>query len=219
MTTRRGILSWLTACLLLLPAAACDGDHSYHVSSTDGTGYVYIHLTDAPLDIDTVQSVNVTLDSVEVFRAASIASDEEKIELLPRAATFDLLTLTNGITTLLAAGDLPAGYYTKIRLGISAANLVFKDQTESPARIDSNKVDINLPFEIATSESLVVTLDFDAAASLHVVLTGSDRYILRPVVTGVAGSDPDPVPLPGDPNMPADPNMPSDPNAPAGSGV
>ncbi len=212
--TRGGVYLCLGASALLLSLAACDGGQDDGVGISGGSGHVTVQLTDAPLDLDTVQSVNVTIDSLEAFPADTDSSETGKIELMPRAETFDLLTLTGGVTELLAEGDLPVGFYTKLRLGVPEANMVFKDQTVVALKIDSHKVDINLPFEIAQSESLIVTLDFDAAASLHVVGTGSGKYILRPVVTAVSGSDPDPIELPGpgDPNAP-DPNAPADPNA------
>jgi hypothetical protein len=196
-------MSLMVAALSLTLAGCPGGDDG--VGSTGGDGHLTVRLTDSPLNIDTVQSVHVMIDSVEVFVADSGDSEGGRIELMPHAETFDLLTLTGGVTELLAAGDLPAGFYKKIRLGVPEADIVFKDQTVADLKLDSRKVDINLPFEIALSESLVVTLDFDAAASLHIVETGSGRYILRPVVTAVIGSDPDPTPLP-DPNAPADPN-------------
>ena len=207
----------MVLCLFLGPmllAAGCAGGGDDGVGSTGGTGHLAVQLTDAPLDIDTVQSVNVTIDSVTVWPGDSGGSEHEKIELMPHAETFDLLTLTDGVTTLLAEDDLPAGFYTKIRLGVPEANMVFKDQTVVDLKLSSEKVDINLPFSIALSEALVVTLDFDAAASLHIVGTGSGKYILRPVVNAVIGSDPPPIGFP-DPNAPTDPNTPMDPNTPA----
>ncbi|MGH9869632.1 MAG: DUF4382 domain-containing protein [Candidatus Polarisedimenticolia bacterium] len=210
--TGRMALSCLTSGVLLLSLAACNGGHDDGVSSTSGKGHLAVQLTDAPLDMDTVQSVNVTIDSVEVFTADE--SSTERIELLPHTETFDLLTLTDGVTTLLAEGDMPVGFYKKIRLGVPQANLVFKDQTVVDLKLDSRKVDINLPFEILLNDSLLIILDFDAAASLHIVETGSDKFILRPVVNAVKGSNPNPIPLPPptDPNAPSDPNAPGDPN-------
>src|SRR5262245_9272414 len=192
--------SCFTVGVLLLSLAACSGNHDDGVSSMSGKGHVAVSLTDAPLDIDTVQSVIVTLDSVEVFSGGTDSSSADRVELMARAETFDLLTLTDGVTTLLAEGDLPTGSYKKIRTGVRDAHLVFKDLTEQNLKIDSHKVDINLPFEIIQDDNLLVTLDFDAAASLHIVEAGnSNQFILRPVVNGVKSSNPDPVPLPPPP--------------------
>lgn len=221
MTRGRTYVCILAGALLLIPVA-CNGQGGDDgVGSTGGgSGHIAVRLTDKPIDISTVQSVNVTIDSVEVFPADG-SFDTDKIELMPRAETFDLLTLTGGVTTLLAEGDLDNGYYTKIRLGVPEANMVMDDGSMVDLMIASHKVDINLPFQISQSESMTVTLDFDAAASVHVTGTGSGKYILRPVVTGIASFDPDPIDLPGpvdpnemDPNAPVDPNEPMDPNSP-----
>jgi len=170
----------------LLLSAACSGSGDDGVGSTGGTGHLTVALTDTPIDIDTVQNVFVTIDSVEVFPADEGSSEPGKIELMPQAETFDLLTLTGGVTDVLAEEDLPAGFYTKIRLGVSQASMVFKDQTVVDLKLDSRKVDVNVPFEVVASDPLIVTLDFDAAASLHIVETGSGKYILRPVVKAVS---------------------------------
>jgi len=195
----------LSVGMALVVLGACDSSGDDPVSSTGGSGHLTVQLTDMPLDMDTVQNVHVTIDSVIVFGVNLDGSDGEKIELMPRAETFDLLTLTGGVTTLLAEGDLPAGFYNKIRLGVPSASITFQDSTSADLQIESRKVDINVPFEIATSEDLEVTLDFDAGASLHIVGTGSGKFILRPVVKALKVTNPDPVPLPGpDPN--GDPN-------------
>jgi len=178
-------LLWVAVAPLLL-SAACSGSGDDGVGSTGGTGHLTVALTDTPIDIDTVQNVFVTIDSVEVFPADEGSSEPGKIELMPQAETFDLLTLTGGVTDVLAEEDLPAGFYTKIRLGVSQASMVFKDQTVVDLKLDSRKVDVNVPFEVVASDPLIVTLDFDAAASLHIVETGSGKYILRPVVKAVS---------------------------------
>src|SRR5689334_18518501 len=101
----------LTALILL---CACSG--SGNGSAGAGTGTVQIHMTDAPIDLSTVQSVNVTIAGVTVFPEESsdpmgMATETAPISLATFPATFDLLTLTNGATTLLASGEVPAGTY------------------------------------------------------------------------------------------------------------
>ncbi len=82
-----------------------------------------------------------------------------------------------------ATGELPAGFYQRIRLNISSATLTFKDGTTTPLKIDSNKIDIPIRFEVKIDDTAAVTLDFQADASVQVNETASGSYILRPVVT------------------------------------
>jgi hypothetical protein len=111
--------------------------------------------------------------------------------------TFDLLTLTGGATTLLADGELPAGFYSRIRMGVASAALTFLDGTVVELKIESNKVDVPIRFEVSSDDVTPILLDFQADASVHVTGTGSGKYVLRPVVTPVPLSD-DPVDDPGD---------------------
>jgi hypothetical protein len=174
------------AALVLL--CSCNGSGSGSFSA--GTGTLQIHMTDAPIDLSTVQSVNVTIAGVTVFPEESsgpmgMATETAPISLVNFPATFDLLTLTNGATTLLASGEVPAGPYGRIRLAISDAVLVNKDGTTAALKIDSNKVDVPIRFQVSVGGTSNLTLDFNAAASVQVNQTGSGEYILRPVVTPI----------------------------------
>jgi len=155
-----------------------------------GTGSLQIHLTDAPIDLSNVQSVNVTLTGVIVYPREDIdpmalMSDGRPIPLMSYPATFDLLTLTGGATALLASGQVPSGEYSRIRLELSDATMVYDDGGSVALKIDSQKVDIPINFHVDTGGQTGVTLDFDAAASVQVNETSSDKFILRPVVTPV----------------------------------
>jgi len=98
-------------------------------------------------------------------------------------ASFDLLSLTGGATAFLASGQVPAGFYRRIRLEISSAAITYKDGTMADLQIDSNKVDVPIGFEVRAGADSAIVLDFDAVASVQVNDTGSGRLILRPVVT------------------------------------
>ena len=171
---------------------ACGGTGSATVQSGHGT--LSVHLTDAPIDLANVQSVIVTLAGVIVYPQESMdtsltdpaGTDLRPIVLLTHPATFDLLTLTGGATELLASGEVPVGDYERIRLEISDATLIYTDGTSEPLKIDSNKVDVPIPFHILEGAETGVTLDFDAAASVQVNETGNGKLILRPVVTPVS---------------------------------
>jgi uncharacterized protein DUF4382 len=184
-----------TRLLILLGAAftaatvfACSSG-SASVDRT-GTGTVRVHMIDAPLDLSTVQSVMVTIAGVTLYPGDETTMAPETpttgpVTLLTHPETFDLLTLTGGASALLASGEAPAGRYERIRLDVSSAELTWKDGTTAPLKLDSGKVDIPLPFNLAVGADESITLDFDAGASVMVNETATDTLILRPVVTPV----------------------------------
>jgi hypothetical protein len=179
--------------LALLALMACLGCSSGSLDAhvKNGTGTVQVHLTDAPIDLTTVQSVIVTITDVTVYPRDDSSSSmpdpmpDSPVELMTHPSTFDLLTLTGGATTLLASGEVPAGRYSRIRLGVSDAQLTYKDGTSVALKIESEKVDVPIAFEVGVNEMQQLTLDFDAAASVQVNQTASGTSILRPVVTPV----------------------------------
>ena len=156
-------------------------------SGSAGTGIIQVNLTDAPIDLTTVEKVEVTITDVIVYPG----DDDDMpspgggpIVLATHPQTFDLLTLTDGATTLLASGEVPAGDYNRIRLEVSEATLTYKDSTEAvPLKIESGKVDVPIRFHVGKDETSTLTLDFDAGASVQVNQTATDTLILRPVVT------------------------------------
>jgi hypothetical protein len=171
--------------LAALSFSACS---SGSASEGTGMGTVHVHMTDAPLDISEVQSVTVTITGVILYPGDDPTLPPEAVppgpvSLLTHPETFDLLTLTDGATTLLASGEAPAARYQRIRLEVSEAELTWKDGTTEPLKIESGKVDIPLPFNLSVGEDASITLDFDAAASVQVNETANDKLILRPVVT------------------------------------
>ena len=155
---------------------------------TAGTGTVRVNLTDAPIDLSTVQSVMVTITSVVLFPGEessmpSGTAPTAPVTLLTHPETFDLLTLTGGASALLASGEAPAARYERIRLEVSKAELTWKDGTTEPLKLESGKVDVPIAFDLSVGEDASILLDFDAGASVQVNETGSDKLILRPVVT------------------------------------
>jgi hypothetical protein len=178
-----------TAALAAASISACSsGAGSAQIAA--GTGTVQIHMTDAPLDLSTVQSVVVTITAVILYAGddsglPSGTVPSGPVPLLTHPETFDLMTLTGGASTLLASGEAPAGRYERIRLEVSKAELTWKDGTTEPLKLESGKVDVPIPFDLSIGEDTSITLDFDAAASVKVNETASDKLILRPVVTPI----------------------------------
>ncbi len=184
----RSVLFALAVAAIAFPLLTACSDSS---GSSTGMGTVNVRMTDAPLDLTDVQSVMVTIDGVILYGSEDSGGDMPQVNplgstpILTHPDTFDLLTLTGGATTLLASGEAPAGHYQRIRLEVSKAELTFKDGRIEPLKLESGKVDVPIAFNLGVDETQTLTLDFDAAASVQVNETASDKYILRPVVTPV----------------------------------
>jgi hypothetical protein len=186
----------LVGLLTIAGLAGCNTDNS----SPGGPGTVAVYLTDAPIDLANVSAVNVTLSGVVLYPADSGSDESAGIELesgpisLPGDLTLNLLDFQGGIVTFLGSQTVPAGRYHRVRLQVVSAELV-RDDDQDPTTPDlvesitvpSSKVDVPVPFELSADESLQITLDFDAQASVQVNSTnGQPTYLLRPVIN-VAG--------------------------------
>jgi hypothetical protein len=162
---------------------ACDASGAASVKGR--MGHLDIQLTDAPIDLSNVSSVVVTITGVFVYPGVEGMDDEAAppLVLTSHPESFDLLTLTGGATALLASGEVPVGFYERIRLNVSSATLTYADGSSVDLKIESNKVDVPIGFQVSASGDASIVLDFDAAASVQVNETASAELILRPVVT------------------------------------
>lgn len=180
------------ALALLVIATGCSSD-----PTTPPTGNVNVLLTDAPLDLSGVTAVNVTLEEVILFGSddteATGGTEMPLLDPTGEEIVVNLLDYQNGKTVPVASMETAAGEYHRIRLLISAAELVTDDDDDpetpdlvEPIFISSGKVDIPVVFTVSGGETVDVTLDFDAALSVQVNSTrGEHPYILRPVITPV----------------------------------
>jgi hypothetical protein len=139
------------------------------------------------------------LSGVELYPSDSESGDAGGIELesgpisLPGDLTLNLLDFQNGSVTFLGSQTVPAGSYGRVRLQVVSAELVRDDDGDpttpdlvEPITVPSSKVDVPVPFQLTADESLQITLDFDAQASVQVNSTnGQPSYLLRPVINVV----------------------------------
>jgi len=157
------------------------------VATTGGTGIMKINMIDAPASFDTV---NIKIDSVQAH--ISIANDNSGwITLNNFPSNYDLASLVNGNSKVIAEDTLPAGKYSQIRLYLGTGDIdnyvVLKDQTErlfltTPSGTQSG-IKLNIDATIKAGITYELTVDFDAAKSI--VTTGSPtspKYILKPVI-------------------------------------
>ncbi|RLD24640.1 MAG: carbohydrate-binding protein [Bacteroidetes bacterium] len=144
-------------------------------NNNEGTTTFVVRLTDSPGDYE---EVNIDLVSVEVH-----SDTDGWTTLNSNADIYDLLTLTDGVETVIADDELPSGRVSQLRLILGDNNSVVVDGEEFPLTVPSGsesglKLQINADLEEGITYS--VLLDFDAAKSI--VNTGSDKYILKPVI-------------------------------------
>lgn len=140
---------------------------------------IQVWLTDAPGDF---QEVNIDLQAVEVH-VGDDDSESGWLSLPTEKGIYNLLELTNGIDTLIGDIEVPAGKISQIRLklgdnnSIKVSDEVF-DLTTPSAQQSGLKLQIHQTLEPGITYKIL--LDFDVARS--VLLTGSGKYILKPVV-------------------------------------
>ena len=169
--------------VVLLGIVILSGCESSTEPASSGQGAVRITLVDQPAEYD---AVNIVVTEVSVHSGDS-DSTSGWIVVNSTTRTFDLLTLTNGASRVLGDAHLDAGHYTQIRLKLAESCTVVVDGQTHPLEVPSGSqsgLKLNHPFDIAPNTLYEMTLDFDAARSIHV--TGNDRYKLSPVIRVVA---------------------------------
>ena len=169
---------------ILLMAALLAG--CSHSTDRPGFGTLNVRMTDAPGDF---QKVNLVITQVSVRMAGGAmgaAADSDStswVVLSNSTATYDLLTLQNGVFTTIGTGQVPAGHYTQVRLKIGAGSNIVVDGTTYPLTVPSGaQTGLKLigPFDVPENGTIDLALDFDAARSI--ILTGGGTYMLKPTV-------------------------------------
>jgi hypothetical protein len=135
-----------------------------------------IRLTDSPFN---ASEVNVDIQQVRV----NFMNDSTGwVNLNTRAGIYNLLTLQNGIDTVLANGTVPTKVLKEIRFVLGDRNSIKIDNKTYPLVIPSGSesgLKIKLNKKLNTSlDSLLI--DFDAA--LSIIQTGTGDYKLKPVL-------------------------------------
>ena len=137
-----------------------------------------VRLTDSPGDYEIV---NIDIQAVEVH-----SDNGGWMSLETNVDVYDLLTLTNGVETVIANDDLPAGKVSQLRLILGDNNSVVVDGESFPLTIPSGSesgLKLQIHADLTEGITYSVLLDFDAAKSI--VATGSGKYILKPVIKAI----------------------------------
>jgi hypothetical protein len=154
---------------------------SNSTASAAASAHLQVMLTDGPANYD---EVNIDVEKVEVNVSSDTGTSSgwQTLNLL-RPGVYNLLKFSNGIDTVLAAADLPAGTLSQMRLVLGDNNSVVIDSQSYPLKTPSAQQS-GLKFNIHSTltAGIVYRLWIDFDANRSIVTTGSGAYILKPVI-------------------------------------
>ena len=203
VSLRRSLGAIATAAVVLLAGVSCDSPTALQ------TGKLSLLLTDAPGDV--LKAV-VTID--QIYLQSSDDSTAGRIILRDADVTTDLLTLVDSTQSLIADVVIPAGSYSQLRFVISGAYLevegdvagtttiyassptyaglpvgsVVGGELQMPSFAQSG-LKVQLPGDalvVGDDASVTLVVDFDVAQSFGKAAGGSNRWVMSPVLKGVA---------------------------------
>jgi hypothetical protein len=171
-------------------ALACSSDSN----GPSTRGVVTVRLADAPAD--DFQSATVYVSSVTLIGGGTSASGEV---ISDTKASFDLLTLQNGVTATLGSASVPTGTYSQVRLVVDSARVVLaggrtfaNGSSSAVLRIPSGqetglKVTFGPPVVVTEGETVLV-VDFDVSRSFvfQGPRTSPTGVLFKPVLHAVA---------------------------------
>jgi hypothetical protein len=173
--------SFRTACVFSLAVCvflSCSKDNSN--SATTGEADFSVYLTDDPSPYD---KVNIDIESVEIhFSDDSGANGWHTLNMIS-PGVYDLLELSNGKDTLLATQKIAAKKITQVRFVLGDNNSVVVDGNTYPLETPSAEesgLKFNVDATLTAGIDYKIWTDFDVARSI--VVTGSNHYILKPVI-------------------------------------
>jgi hypothetical protein len=136
---------------------------------------IQLLLTDNPA---TYEEVNIHIKGMQVKM-----NDDSSgwIELQAKDTTVNLLELQNGVTTLIAQDNVPAGTLKEVRFILGNDNSIVDNGTEYPLVTPSAETSgLKIKINKSLNETLnTLVLDFDAAMSIK---EENNQYKLDPVI-------------------------------------
>jgi hypothetical protein len=178
---------FLMAILAVTVLYSCSNDDS---NGGDDSARVKVRMTDAPGDY---KSVFVNVTDVMIKSDASASEEEAWVSLTGvQTGMYDLLTLTGGVTQLLADAEVEAGYLSEIRLVLGDDNyLILNDDSRqelSTPSAQQSGLKIKVDQELEAGQEYEFLLDFDVDKSI-VSAGNSGGFILKPVIRATATAE------------------------------
>ena len=128
-------------------------------------GRLTVLLKDAPVDLD---QLLITISDLEVHKVGTGDGEEkgwmsllEPGEVIPE---FDLLKYQEDVTLELASQEIPDGTYNKIRMSVTQAFAIYKEDSEKidgPIKVPPGKIDVITNFELEAGGTRIVTIDME----------------------------------------------------------
>ena len=155
-------------------------------NSDSTTTSLVVRLTDSPGDYE---QVNIDIQSIEVHANTGNQTDGW-VELITNTGVYDLLTLSNGVETVLVDTDFPTGMVSQMRLNLGQNNSVVVGGVSYPLNTtsgDQSGLKLLINAELVEGITYSVLLDFDAARSVINTNTSQNavnagNYVLKPVI-------------------------------------
>ncbi len=149
-----------------------------------GQGTIRLSMVDAPADYN---AVNIVVTEVSVHQANADAGSGWVV-LNNTSQTYNLLTLTNGSSALLAQTSLDAGTYAQVRLKLGAGSYVVVNGVQFMLDVSSSsECTVDHPFTASANATVGLTVDFNAARSIQA--SGVAQFKLVPSIRVVSDDD------------------------------
>jgi hypothetical protein len=150
-------------------------------SSSGGTGHLEVRLTDDPAVYDAVY-IDVQKVEVNVSADSGAKSGWQTVPLF-RPGIYNLLDFRNGMDTVLAATDLPAGKLSQMRLVLGNNNsVVINGQSYDLKTPSAQQSGLKFNIHATLTDGIVYRLWIDFNAGRSIVTTGDGSFILKPVI-------------------------------------
>jgi hypothetical protein len=171
---RKSLYAYGLVVSALMLAISCDKSET-----SDQNAVLEVRLTDAPGDYE-----EVLIDVQDIQIHVSAVDGEGDWQSLPvNPGIYNLLDFQNGMDTLLAHVELPAGMVSQMRLVLGPNNQVKADggyhDLETPSAQQSG-LKFNIDANLIGGVVYRLWIDFDAARSI--VHKGNGGYSLKPVI-------------------------------------
>jgi len=156
----------------ILVLVSCSKDDT---TIPSGEGKVTVTLTDAPFPFGFVSEANIGVAKVEVKTAGG-----EYVTLFEGSASYNMVSLTNGVTAEVETTNIEAGTYVKARVTLDGASV----ELANGMKFDLNSIAAGTTTTIAIEPALVVEegaasevlFDFDIDNSFNFIQSGGGHF-------------------------------------------